>query len=132
MMKTNRHRTALACVAWGHPRWRLLLLEMLSTCTCYSRLHWRWFGYVSPCYWTTWSSLVLARFRFLMDHMSGPLLFHMSVFYWHTYHVAFGSHVISSLYHVSYFYWSTWSFLIRPRVTVLSVHVLFFLFGHIA
>ena len=106
--------------------WRFLPLEILSTCTCYSRLHWRWFWYVSPCYWTMWPSLVLAHFRFLMDHMLGPLLFHMSVFNWHTCRVAVGSRVISSLDHVSYFYWSTWPFRIRPRVTVLSIHVLFF------
>ena len=98
----------------------------LGCYTCYSRLHWRWFRYMSPCYWTTWPSLVLAHFRFLMDYVSSPLLFHMFVFYWHTCRVAVGSRVIFSLDHVSYFYWSTWLFLIRPRVTVLSVHVSFF------
>ena len=81
---------------------------------------------MSPSYCTTWSSLVLAHFRFLLDHM----LFHMLVFYWHTCHVAVRSHVNSSLDQVSYFYWSTWhdhnipclSFT-RPCVSMLYVHV---------
>ena len=101
-------------------------MEMLSTCTCYSQLHWRWFGYVSPSYCTMWPSLVLAHFRFLLDHVSCSYLFYMLVFYGHTCHVAVGSRVTSSLDHVAYFYWSTWPFLIRPRVMALSIHVLHF------
>jgi hypothetical protein len=117
----------LLCHVWqGQSHWRLLPLEMLYICTCYNQLHWRWFGYVSLCYWTMWPSLILARFRFLIDHVSGPLLFHMSVFYWHTCCVVVGSRVISSLDHVSYFYWSMWPFRIWPHVTVLSIHVSFF------
>jgi hypothetical protein len=89
---------------------------------------------VSPSYCTTWPylvlatwpSLVLARFKFLLDHVSGPLLFHMSVFYWHTCHVAVGSRVTSLLDHMSYFDWSTWLFLIRPHVMALSVYVSYF------
>jgi len=91
----------------GQPRWQLLLLEMLSTCTCYSRLHWRWFGYVSPCYWTTWPSLVLARFRFLLDHVSAPVV----------------PHVCFLLAHVSRCCWVTCHFFIRPCVVFLLVHV---------
>ena len=100
-------------------------MEMLSTCTCYSRLHWRWFGYVSPSYCTMWPSLVLARFRFIMDHMSGP--------YCSTCLFSIGTRVVLRLGHVSflhwtmsYFYWPMWPFCIRPCVTVLSVHVSFF------
>ena len=47
-------------------------------------------------------------FQVLNGPCVGPLLFHMSIFYWHTCRVAVGSRVISSLDHVSYFYWSTW------------------------
>jgi hypothetical protein len=65
-------------------------------------------------------------FQVLNRPRVGPLLFHMSVLYWHTCRVAVGSHVISSLDYVLYFYWSTLPFLIRPCVTVLSVHVSFF------
>ena len=120
------------------PCYWVLPLEMLFTCTCYSRLHWRCFGYVSSSYCTIWSSLALARFRFLLDHMSGPFLFHMSVFYWHTYRVAIGSRVTSSLDQVSYFYgphgvttilcvsffYSTTCLdVVRPRVSILLGHV---------
>jgi hypothetical protein len=72
MMRTDRLRISFGMRGRGLPRWWFLQLEMLSTCTCYSRFHWRWFGYMSPCYWTTWPSLVLACLSFLMDHASGP------------------------------------------------------------
>ena len=135
MIFANRHRSGVICDenrmsenyfgmrGRGLPHWWVLPLEMLSTCTCYTRLHWRWFGYVSPSYCTTWPSLILARFRFLLDHMSGPFLFHMSVFYWHTYRVAIGSRVTSSLDQVSYFYWSMWRDHNTPHVFLLLDHV---------
>ena len=115
----------------GQPRWRVLSLEMLSTYTCYSRFHWRWFGYVSPCYWTTWSSLVLAHFKFLMDHVSDPVVPHVSFL----------------LVHVSWCGWITCHFFIGPCGIFLLVHVVVsystmhhgtihprfaFLFGHVA
>ena len=125
----------------GLPRWWVLSLEMLSTCTCYSRLHWRWFGYVSPCCWTTWPSLVLARFRFLLDHVLGPCCF--------TCLFSIGTHVVLRLDHVSFLHWtmcrlfigphghflfdhvsrccpSTFCFLIRPGGLTTSFHVLDF------
>ena len=94
--------------------------------TCYSRLHWRWFGYVSPCCWTTWPSLVLARFRFLLDHVLGPCCFtclfsigtHMSCCGWVTCHFFIGPCVVFLLVHVAVLY--------LTRVTVLSIHVSFF------
>ena len=115
MTKTDHHRTALACVAGGHPRWRFLLLEMLSTCTCYSRLHWRWFRYVSPCYWTTWPSLVLAHFRFLMDHVSGP--------YYSTCQFSIGTRVVFQLGHMSLLYWTMCCIFIGPCAHFLFDHV---------
>ena len=125
----------------GQPRWRLLLLEMLSTCICYSRLHWRWFGYMSPCYWTTCPSLVLARFRFLMDHVSGPCcstcqfsigtrvvlrLGHVLFLHWTMYHIFIGPRGRFLFDHVSRCYSSTFHFFIRPRGWTTSFHVLDF------
>jgi len=126
MTKTDCHRTALACVAREHPHWWLLSLEMLSTSTCYSRLHWRWFKYVSPCYWTTWPSLVLARFRCLIDHMPGPYCStcqfsigtSVSCCGWVMCHFFIGPCVIFLLVHVVVSY--------STSVMVLSIHVLFF------
>ena len=117
---------------------------MLSTCTCYSRFYWRWFGYVSPCYWTTWSSLVLARFRFLMDHVSGPCcstcqfsistramlrLDHMSLLYWTMCRIFIGPRGHFVFDHVSwcyppmFFYSATWLDGFLPRVGFLLAHV---------
>ena len=122
-MKTDRHRTALACVVGGQPRWWVLSLEMLFTCTCYSQLHWRWFGYVSPYYCTTWPSLVLTRFRFLLDHMSGPCC--------STCKFSIGTCIVLRLGLVSLLhwtkcrilYWSTWRDHNTPRVFLLLDHV---------
>jgi hypothetical protein len=113
----------------GLPRWWVLPLEMFSTCIYYSRLYWTWFGYVSHSYCTTWPSLILARFIFLLDHVSGPLLFHMLVFYWHTCRVAVGSYVTSLLDHVSYFYWLPVSYSTTRHGAVVCPHFVF-LFGH--
>ena len=122
----------------GQPRWRVLPLEMLSTCTCYSRLHWRWFGYVSPFYCTTWSSLVLARFRILMDHMSAPivshvsfLLAHVSCCGWVTCHFFIGPCVVffigprgmTTIPCVSFFYTTTCLDAVYPRVSILLGHM---------
>ena len=106
-MKTDHHRTALTFMAGGQPCWCVLPLEMLFTCTCYSRLHLRWFGYMSPSYCTTWPSLVLACCRFLLDHVSGP--------YCSTCQFSIGTRVVLWLGHMSllhwtkchFFYWST-------------------------
>ena len=89
-------------------------------------MHWRWFGYVSPSYCTTWPSLVLAHFRFLLDHVfflccstcqfsnSTRVMLpldHMSLCYWTT---------------CCIFYWYMCPFLIWPRITMMSVHVSYF------
>ena len=118
MTKTDHHKSVLACVAGGQPHWRLLLLEMFSTCTCYSRLHWRRFGYVSPCYWTTWPSLILARFRFLMDHVSGPCCSTCQFF--------IGTRVVLWLGHVSFLRGIMCHICIGPRGHFIFDDVLFF------
>jgi hypothetical protein len=112
--------------------WRLLLLEMLSTCICYSRLYWRWFEYVSPCYWIIWSSLVLARFRFLIDHLSGPCC--------STCLFSIGTRVVLRLGHVSFLHWTMCHIFIGPLACFVFNHMsrccpsmfCFFLFGHVA
>ena len=98
----------------------------------YSRLHWRWFRFVSPYYWRAWPSLVLAHFRFLMDHVSGPCC--------STCQFSIGTYV-------SCCGWVMCHFFIRPCVVFLLVHVavsysttchgavhpcFIFLFGHVA
>ena len=87
----------------------MLPLEMLSTCTCYS-----------PCVHAIAGCIGdgLGMCHLLIAHvaisgsctfqvLTGPsvetLLFHMSVFYWHTCRVAVESRVTSLLDHVSYF-----------------------------
>jgi hypothetical protein len=114
----------------GHPRRQLLPLEMLSMCTCYSRLHWRWFGYVSPCYWITWPSLVLVCFRFLMDHVLGPCC--------STYLFSIGTCVVLRLGHVSFFHWTMCCIFIGPHGRFVFDHVsrcysstFHFWFGHV-
>ena len=102
----------------GQPCWRLLPLEMLFIRTCYSRLHWRWFGYVSSCYWTTWPSLVLARFRFLMDHVSGPCCSTCQFF--------IGTRVVLWLGHVSFLRGIMCHICIGPRGRFIFDDVLFF------
>ena len=109
MMKTERHRTTLACVAGG---------IHVSSSFC-----WRCFPRVpaiAGCIEDGSGTVTLlldnvaisgsCTFQVLNGPHVGPLLFHMSVFYWHMCRVAVGSRVISSLDHVSYFYWSTWPF----------------------
>ena len=140
-MKIERHRTILAWVAGGLPRWWVLSLEMLSTCTCYSQLHWRWFGYVSPSYCTTWPSLVLARFRFLLDHVSVPCcstcqfsngthvvlqLDHMSLLHWTSCHIFIGPCGHFLFDHASQCYPSMCRIFIRSCGLTISLHVLDF------
>ena len=123
----------------GLPRWWVLLLEMLSTCSCYSRLHWKWFGYVPPSYCTTWPSLVLARFRFLLDHMSFPYcstgqfststrvvlsLDHLSLLHWTTCCIFIGPHLCFLFDHASLCCPSTCHIFIHPRGLMLSFHML--------
>ena len=131
MTKIDRHRTALACMAGGQPRWWLLPLEMLSMCTCYSRLHQRCFGYVSPCYWTTWPPLFLAHFRFLLDHVSGPCC--------STCLFSIGTRVVLWLGHVLFLHWTMCRIFIGPHGRFLFDHVsrccpskFCFLLGHVA
>ena len=99
----------------GLPHWWALPLEMLSTCTCYSRLHWRWFGYVSPSYCTTWPSLILAHFRFLLDHVSGPSC--------STCQFSTGTYVVLWLDHVSLLHWTMCHIFIGPRGRFLFDHM---------
>ena len=120
------------------PRWRVLPLEKLSMCTCYSRLHWRWFGYVSPSYCTTRPSLVLAPFRFLLDHMLGPCystcqftngtrvvlrLGHVSLLHWTKCHIFIGSCGVTTIPRMSFFYSTTCLDVVRLRVSILLGHV---------
>jgi len=102
----------------GQPHWRLLSLEMLSTCIWYSWLHWRWFGYMSPSYCTTWSSLVLACFRFLLDHVLGPCC--------STYQFSSGAHVVLQFDHVSLLHWTMCCIFISPRDVTTIPRVSFF------
>ena len=87
-------------------------------CTCYSRLHWRWFGYMSPSYCTTWSSLVLACFRFLLDHVLGPCC--------STYQFSSGAHVVLRFDHVSLLHWTMCCIFISPRDVTTIPRVSFF------
>ena len=104
-------------------------------CTWYSRLHWRWFEYVSPSYCTTWPSLVLAHFRFLLDHVSGPCcsksigtrvvlrLGHVSVLHWTKCRIFIGPHGMTTIPCVSFFYSTTCLDVVRPCVSILLGHV---------
>jgi hypothetical protein len=108
MTKIDHHRTALACMVGGSHtggcfHWRCFL----RIYTCYSWLHWRWFG--------TCHLLIAQRghlgscmFQVLTRPRVGTLLFHMLVFYWHTCRVCG---------------WVTCHFLIGPNVVFLLVHV---------
>ena len=122
----------------GQPRWRVLSLEMLSTCTCYSRLHWTWFGYVSPSYCITWPSLVLARFRFLLDHVWGPCcstcqfsigtcvvlwLGHVSLLHWTMCHIFIGPRGVTTIPCMSFFYSTMCIDDVRLHVCILFGHV---------
>ena len=122
----------------GLPRWWALPLEMLSMCACYSRLHYRWFGYMSPSYCTTWTSLVLARIRFLLDHVSGPCcstcqfsigthvmlwLDHVALLHWTMFHIFIGSRGRFLFDHVSRRCRSTFRIFIRSRGFTTSFHV---------
>jgi hypothetical protein len=138
----NHHRSVLICdekqivieLFWhtwqGLPHWWTLPLEMLFMRTCYSRLHWRWFRYVSPSYYTMWPSLVLARFRFLLDHVLFPCC--------STYQFSTSTRIVLPLDHVSLFhlttcciftglvsasYLTTRHYVVCPRVVFLYVHM---------
>jgi hypothetical protein len=111
-------RTSYNCLDMrgrGLPHWWVLPLKMLFTCTCYTRLHWRWFEYVSLSYCTMWSSQVLARFRFLLDHVSVPCC--------STCQFSTATRVVLSLDHVSLLHWTTCHIIIGPRIRFLFDHV---------
>ena len=76
-------------------------------CTCYNRLHWRWFGYVSPSYYTMWHHWFL----------------HVLGFYWTTCRFSVVPHVGFLLAQVSCCRWITCHFFIGPCVIFLLVHV---------
>jgi hypothetical protein len=95
--------------------------------TCYSRLHWRWFGHVSPSYCTTWPSLVLAHFRFFWVPVVTYVSFlwaHVSCCGWITYHFFIGPCCVFLLVHVAISYSTTRHDTVRPCFE--------FLFGHVA
>jgi hypothetical protein len=130
MTKTECHRTVLACVAGGLPRWWVLPLEMLSMCTCYSQLHWRWFRchllivqrghiwflHVSGSYWTMGQVPVVSHVSFLWAHMS--------CCDWITCHFFIGPCGVFLLVHVAVSYSTTCHITVRPCFA--------FLFGHLA
>jgi hypothetical protein len=93
---------------------------------------------VSPCYWITWPSLVLAHFRFLTDHVSGPCcstcqisigtrvvlqLGHVSLLHWTKCHIFIDPRGVTTMPHVSFFYLTTCLDVVRPRVSILLGHV---------
>jgi len=107
-------------------------------CTCYSWLHWIWFGYVSPSYCTTWPSLVLACIRFFLDHVSGHScsicqfsigtrvmlrLVHVSLLHWTMFRIFSGPRGCFLFDHVSRHCPSTFRFFIRPRGFTTSFHM---------
>jgi len=107
----------------GQPRWRVLPLEMLSTCTCYSQLHWRLFGYVSLLYWTMCRIFMGPRGHFLFDHVSRccPFTFR---FFIRPRGLTTSFHVSDFLLaHVSCPSYFTCHALVRPRVVFLFDHV---------
>jgi len=130
MTKTDRHITALACVVRGSHAggcfcWR-----------CFSRIHAiasstrDGSGTCHLLICTTWPSLVLACFRFLVDHVSVPycstcqfLLAHVSCCHWITCHFFIGPFVIFLLVHMSISYLTMRHNAVHPRVIFLYVHV---------
>ena len=135
------HRSGLICdekltviklfwYAWqGQSCRRMLPLEMLSRVDAIAGYIGDGSGHVSPSYSTTWPSLVLAHFRFLLDHVLS-MLFHLLGFYWHTCriavvavsllhwimcHIFIGPRGLTTISHMSFFTW--------PCVTMLYVHV---------
>ena len=113
----------------GLPCWWALLLEMLSTCTCYSpRVHaiagcigdgsgtchlliaqrsHLWFLNVSSFYWTTCCFPVVPHASFLLAHVS--------CCHWITCHFFIGPRVIFLLVHVSVSYLTMRHNAVRPR-----------------
>ena len=84
-------------------------------CTCYSRLYWRWFRYVSSSYCTTWPSLVLACFTFLLDHVLCSCC--------STCQFSMGTCVVLWLDYVSLLHWTMWLIFIGPCGRFLFDHV---------
>jgi hypothetical protein len=72
-------------------------------------------GHVSPCYWTTWPSLVLPHFRFLLDHVSGPCYFSCQF--------SISTRVMLRLEQVSLLHWTMCHIFIGPRGRFLFSHV---------
>jgi hypothetical protein len=113
--KNSRRRTVLACVAGGSHAGGCFRWRCFSTCTYYSRLHWRWFEYVSPSYCTASPSLVLARFRFLLDHVLAPCC--------STCQFSIGIRVVLRMGHVSLLHWTMCLIFIGQRGRFLFNHV---------
>jgi hypothetical protein len=142
-IQKHHHRSGLICdekqtvielfshACRGLPHWWALPLKMLSTCTCYSRLHWWWFG---MCH-----LLIAQRGHLWFLHVSGSS--------WTTCRVPIVPHVSFLLAHVSCCGWIMCHFFIGPCVVFLLVHMavsysttshgpvypyFIFLFGHVA
>jgi hypothetical protein len=103
---TNHHRTVLAYMAGAATLVGAFIGDVFHIYMLY-QLYWRWFGYMSPSYCTTWPSLVLARFRFLLDHVSDP--------YCSTHQFSIGTHVVLRLGHVSLLHWTMCRSFIGPH-----------------
>ena len=93
---------------------------------------------MSPSYCTTWPSLVLARFRFLLDHVLGPYcstcqfsigiwvvlrLGHVSLLHWTRCRIFIGPHGVTTIPHVSFFYSTMCLDDVHPHVGILLGHV---------
>ena len=104
-MKTERHRTALACVAGGcHAgdcfRWRCFpRVHAIAGCTgdgsgtCHLLMAQRghiWFLHVSGSYGTTCRVPFVPHVSFLWPHMSVLRLDHVSLLYWTMWRIFIG------------------------------------------
>jgi hypothetical protein len=94
-----------------------------------------WIGdglsHVSSCYWTMWPYLILAHFKFVLDHMLGPC-YSSSQF-------SIGTHVVLRSSHGSLLHWTMCLFLLVHLAFPYStthhgaIHLRFvFWFGHVA
>jgi hypothetical protein len=107
----------------GLPCWWVFPLEMLCTCTFYSRLHWRWFESRVTFLLHNMALSCPCTFQDLTGPRVGSQLFHLSGFYWHTCRILVGAGVTSSLDHMLHFYWSMWHDHNTPRVFLLLDHM---------
>jgi hypothetical protein len=110
------------------------------------QMEWRWFRYVSPSYCILWPSLIIACFRFLLDHVSGSYcstcqfsigtyvvlqLDHVTLIHWTKYRILIGPRGCFLFDHESQHCTSTFCFFIRPHGFMTSIHVLDFKGPHV-